>query len=47
MCEEPWTYGCPWCPASVTVVASDEAARKYMQDHLDSHAALGLPAVAA
>lgn len=50
MCgEESWTYGCPWCPASVTVVASDAVARRTMQEHLDGHYAnaIGRPGVAA
>lgn len=42
-------YTCPWCPLAVVVVDSAEAARTYMETHLDSHFAqpIGRPVVAA
>lgn len=42
-------YGCPWCPVVVVVVDSQEAARRYMESHLDVHFAhaVGRPTAGA
>lgn len=40
-------YSCPWCPVSVVVVRSAEAARDFMEHHLDGHMLLGLPLAGA
>ncbi len=42
-------YSCPWCPIVVMVVDDRDAARRYMEAHLDDHMAhaVGRPGVAA
>lgn len=42
-------YGCPWCPIVVVVVDCEDAARRYMESHLDAHFShpIGRPVIPA
>lgn len=36
-------YSCPWCPTTVLVATSLEAARDVMERHLDGHFSHAVP----
>lgn len=36
-------YTCPWCPTTVLVATTQEAARDVMEAHLDGHFAVAVP----
>lgn len=41
--EQGERFSCPWCPTSVVTVEGVDAARRFMEAHLDDHWTIGAP----